>query len=256
MTLPADSAASQPGVRPPLRRRVLRLLHRVGPAGPLAVAASALPGVGALVLYHRLAPAAVWLREHADVGPVVCAATFGLVGGVALLPTYALSLVCGWAFGFGPGLVATLGGFLAAAMMGYGLAWRADRGRVMGVVDDSPKLRAVHRTLAAGSVARVVTTVALVRLAPVAPFSLTNLAMAAMRVPPLPYAIGTLLGMTPRTAVLVYTASRLSSVDASPGEDPSLYVAGAAATVVVAVTLGWMGKKGLERSAKGSSATA
>ena len=96
-------------------RRVLRLLWRVGPAGPLAVAASVMPGIGAVALYHRLGPAAAWLREHAHAGPVVCAAAFGLIGGVALLPTCALSVVCGWAFGFGPGLVTTLTGFLGAA---------------------------------------------------------------------------------------------------------------------------------------------
>ena len=235
---------------------MLRFLRRIGPAGPLAVAASCMPGVGALFVYHRLGPAAAWLRDHAQVGPVVCAATFGLLGGFALLPTYALSLVCGWSFGFGAGLVATLAGFVAAALVGYALARVADRGRVLAVVNESPKFRPVHRALARGSFVKVVGTVALVRLAPFAPFSLTNLAMAAIGVHPLPYAVGTLVGMAPRTALLVYTASRLSSVEASPAEDPSLYAAWTAAAVVATVTLGWMGKKALERATEGDSVTA
>ena len=229
-------------------RRVIRFLRRLGPAGPLAAAATFMPGIGTLLLYHRLGPVAAWLREHTEVGPVACAATFALLGGCALLPTYALSLVCGWSVGFGAGLVTTLAGFVAAALVGYALARVVDRGRVMGVVNESPKFRSVHGALARGSAEKVIGTVALVRLAPVAPFSLTNLAMAAMGVHPLPYAIGTLLGMAPRTALLVYAASRLSSVDASPEEDPLLYAAGISATVVATVTLGWMGKKALERA--------
>lgn len=256
MTLHAEPTASAQPARLPLSRRAFRLLRRIGPAGPLAVAACVMPGIGALVLYQRLGAAAAWLRDHNHLGPVACAATFGLLGGVALLPTYALSLVCGWSFGFGPGLVTTLAGFLAAALLGYGLARNADQGRVMRVVEESPKLRALHTTFATGGVGKVVVTVGLVRLAPVAPFSLTNLAMAAMRIHPVPYAVGTLLGMAPRTALLVYAASRLSSVDAKPSEEPMHYIAGAVATVLATVALGWIGKKGLERSTENNPATA
>lgn len=243
-------------VRPPLWRRVLQFLRRLGPAGPLAAAATCMPGIGTLLLYHRLGPVAAWLREHGEVGPVVCAAAFGLLGGCALLPTYALSLVCGWSFGFGAGLVTTLTGFVAAALAGYALARVMDRGRVMGVVNESPKFRSVHGALVRGSAVKVIGTVALVRLAPVAPFSLTNLAMAAIGVHPLPYAVGTLLGMAPRTALIVYAASRLSSIDASPEDDPLLYAAGIAATLVATVTLGWMAKKALKRATADAPVTA
>ena len=80
------------------------------------------------------------------------------------------------------------------------------RGRVMAVLNESPKLCAIHRTLGTGSLAKVVVTVALVRLAPVAPFSLTNVFMAAMRVSPLPYAAGTVIGMAPRNAPFFVSA--------------------------------------------------
>ena len=79
--------------------RVVRFVRDLGPMAPLAAVAAALPGVGALVLYGRLGPIAAWLREHPSAGPIVCAAAFGIAGGVALVPTYALSALSGWSFG-------------------------------------------------------------------------------------------------------------------------------------------------------------
>ncbi len=228
-------------------RRAFRFLRRLGPAGLLAVAVSVLPGIGALVIYGRLGVIAPWLRSHPLVGPALCAGGFALAGGVALVPTYALSTLCGWSFGFPVGLTASLGGFLAAALVGYVLARAADGGRVMALVSESPTWQAVHAAVTAGGFAKVLLVVSLVRLAPIAPFSLTNVTMAAIRVPPFAYGVGTVLGMAPRTAILVFVASRLTNVDAPLDQEPWLLAAGAALTIAVMAMLGWIGKKGLTR---------
>lgn len=230
---------------PSLLRRAYRFLRRLGPVGPLAVAASVLPGVGALVLYGRLGVIAPWLREHSLLGPVLCAGVFAVAGGVALVPTYAMSALCGWSFGFPVGLTATLCGFLTAALVGFMLGRIADGGHVLSVLGQMPKWGAVRTALATGGLAKETLVVALVRLAPIAPFSLTNVVMAAFQVRTLPYALGTLCGMAPRTAILVYAASRLSNVDAPLAEEPWLVAVGAVATVAVVLALGWIGKKGL-----------
>ena len=115
----------------------------------------------------------------------------------------------------------------------------------MEALGEMPKWRAVRDALASGGFGKEVLVVALVRLAPIAPFSLTNVVMAAAQVRPLPYALGTLLGMAPRTAVLVFAASRVASADAPLAEEPWLLAAGAVATVAVVLALGWIGKKGL-----------
>jgi uncharacterized membrane protein YdjX (TVP38/TMEM64 family) len=240
-SIPAAPAATPPS----LFRRTSRFLRRLGPAGPVAVAASVLPGLGSLLLYGRLGVIAPWLRDHPLVGPVLCAGVFAVAGGVALVPSYALSALCGWSFGFPVGLTATLCGFLAAALAGYAMGRIADGGRTLAVVSETPKWRAIRDALATGGFGKGVLVVALVRLAPVAPFSLTNFVMAAAQVRPLPYAVGTLCGMVPRTAVVVFAASRLSSVDAPLAQDPWLVAAGALATVAVVVALGWIAKKGL-----------
>lgn len=175
----------------------------------------------------------------------MCAGAFAVAGGVALVPTYALSALCGWCFGFSVGLTATLSGFLAAALVGYLIGRAADGGRTLAAVSDMPKWRAIGAALACGGFGKKVLVISLVRLAPVAPFSLTNLSMAAAQVKPLPYAIGTVCGMLPRTAILVFAASRLSSVDAPLAQEPWLIAAGALATVGVVIALGWIAKKGL-----------
>lgn len=226
-------------------QRAMQHWHRLGRMGPIAIAAAVLPGVGALALYGRLSTAAPWLREHPAIGPFICAITFGLVGGVALAPSYALSALCGWSFGFKVGLIATLGGFLLAAMVGYLLGGAIDGGRLTNMLSAMPRAQAVRTALTTGHIGKVVLVVALLRVAPVAPFSLSNLAMAAAQVPMVPYALGTLIGMSPRTAVVVYAVSRLSDVDAPLEQEPWLLVSGAIVTIIVVWAIGWIGKKGL-----------
>lgn len=238
-------AGGKTATRPTLLRRGYQFLRRLGRVGPLALAATALPGIGSLVLYGRLGIVAPWLRDHPLGGTLICAGTFALAGGVALVPTYALSALCGWCFGFPIGLMATLCGFLAAALVGYVIGGAADGGRTLAAVSEMPKWRAIGSALACGGFGRNVLVISLVRLAPVAPFSLTNLLMAAVRVQPLPYAIGTVCGMLPRTVIVVFAASRLSSVDAPLAQQPWLIAAGALATVAVVIALGWIAKKGL-----------
>ena len=247
MNQPSEPCLAATSTATPLSlvRRTRRFFSRLGPVGPLALGASVLPGLGSLLLYGRLGVVAPWLREHSFIGPVLCACAFGVAGGVALVPTYALSALCGWCFGFRVGLTATLGGFLAAALVGYVIGRVADGGRTLAAVGEMPKWRAVRASLASGGFGKEVLVVALVRLAPVAPFSLTNLVMAAAQVRPLAYATGTVCGMAPRTAVLVFAASRLSSVDEPLAQEPWLLAAGALATVVVVMALGWIAKKGL-----------
>jgi uncharacterized membrane protein YdjX (TVP38/TMEM64 family) len=238
-------AAATTATPPSLFQRSYRFISRLGRVGPLALAASILPGVTSLALYGRLGAIAPWLRDHPLVGPFVCAGTFAAAGGVALVPTYALSALCGWCFGFPIGLTATLSGFLAAALVGYLIGRAADGGRTLAAVSDMPKWRAIGAALACGGFGKKVLVISLVRLAPVAPFSLTNLCMAAAQVSPLPYAIGTVCGMLPRTAILMFAASRLSSVDAPLAQEPWLIAAGVLATVAVVITLGWIAKNGL-----------
>jgi uncharacterized membrane protein YdjX (TVP38/TMEM64 family) len=86
-----------------------------------------------------------------------------LAGGVALIPTYAMSALCGWSFGFPVGLTATLCGFVAAALVGFLLGRLADGGHALALMDEKPTWRAIRAALATGGFGKEVLVVALVR---------------------------------------------------------------------------------------------
>ncbi len=228
-------------------RRVVDKLKRLGATAPMAVVAAVLPGAGALVLYGHLSSVANWLMDRPMTGPVMCAAGFAVAGGVALVPTYAMSALCGWTFGVPVGLAATLTGFVAAAMVGYFIGQRIDGGKTLAIIGENQQWKAVHAAMTTGGFGKQSLVVTLLRLAPVAPFSLSNLVMAAAQVRPMPYALGTLLGMLPRTAIVVWAASQLNSPDTPLANDPWLIGAGVVVTIFVMIALGWIGKAGLKQ---------
>ena len=252
--IPAAASRPRPledvAAAPPLWRHVLR---RLGPSGALAAITALFPLLGGAALYGRLGDLAAWLRSGAGAAPLLCVAVFALAGGVAIMPTYAMSVVCGWAFGFTVGLGTTLCCFLGAALISYAIAAAADRGRTMDLISEVPQWRAMHRALARGTSAKLTAVVALIRLAPVTPFSLTSTAMGAFRVPLLPYLAGTLLGMAPRAVVVTYFASQLSpssAMTSSPlGSGPWFLLLALATTVTCVCGMAWLGRRGLARIA-------
>jgi len=154
-----------------------------------------------------------------------------VLSGLALLPTYAQAILGGWAFGIGVGLPAALAGFFGGSLIGYAVASRFASERAMAVLDEHPRWMAVRDALvgdgAGSGFWRTLGIVSLVRLPPNSPFALTNLLMASVRVPRLAFALGTLIGMAPRTAVVLYLATLIQgeiSRDAVRGAKPWWFV--------------------------------
>jgi uncharacterized membrane protein YdjX (TVP38/TMEM64 family) len=225
---------------------------RLGPVAPIAAGAALLPLLGGLAIYGRLGAIAGWLRTGwASSAPLLCVALFSLTGGLAILPTYAISVLCGWSFGFTIGLAATLCSFFGAAIVGYAFTAAADRGRALTVVEEQPKWSAIRRAVATGRPAKLTAVVTLVRLAPVTPFSFTSIVMAALRVPVLPYVVGTMLGMAPRAVLVTYFASQMGEA-AKPGGCGGgawFWSTALAATVACVWGFAWVGRRGLRRLA-------
>ena len=186
----------------PVLSRSYRVAGEMGFAAVLGVLASVLPIVGSIVLYAYIKPIAEWLRAHPE-GVWIYLAGFVVLGGVALLPTYAQSALGGFAFGAAMGIPLALSGFAGAAVLGYVIAMMASPDRVRRVVDRDARAGAVRRVLACGGFWRQTGIVTLLRLPPTSPFALTNLVLAAAGVKLVPFVIGTLVGMAPRTVVAV-----------------------------------------------------
>lgn len=235
------------GVKPPLMKRLGMMFHRLGPAGPLTLAAAGLPVVGGLVLLGTLQTVAPWLKSHGRWGPVLCVLGFAFLGGVALVPTYALSILTGWAFGVIVGFAAAMAGLVGAAIFAYTVARRITGEHVMRLIDQTPKYKAIHDALLNSGEGKTLLIVILLRLAPIAPFSVTNLMMAATRVPLMTYTAGSFLGMLPRTFIVVITAAGMKELDFDLAGQKWVFIAGIIATIFVIAVISSLAKRALAR---------
>lgn len=229
------------------------VLRRLGPAGPLAVVAATMPAIGGIVLLLTLEPVGQWLRGHQEWGILFYILGFALFAGLALLPTYSQAVLGGWAFGFVVGFPAAMAGFVGGGLLGYIVAQRMTGDRVLEIVRERPKWLAVYQALLAGGFWKTLGIVILLRLPPNSPFAFTNLLMAATRVPPLVYALGTLIGMAPRTGAAVFIAAGLREI--AIGEATAvprwLWFTGLGLSIVVVIVIGQLAQRAITRVAGG-----
>jgi uncharacterized membrane protein YdjX (TVP38/TMEM64 family) len=255
-------SATQPAPRsatPAHSVSAAELVRRLGPAGPLALIAATLPALGGFLLLAQLGPVGAWLRSHEGVGLWIYLVIFALTSGLALLPTYSQAALGGWTFGFAAGFPAALGGLIGGSLIGYGLARPAAGRRVITLIEEHPRWRAVYDALLGGGRLRTLLIVTLLRLPPNSPFAMTNLVLAATRVPFPLYAFGTALGMAPRTGMVVYLASRAPEFDPARGQDWLYWSISIVVTLAVLAAIGAMANRALSRmtgataAARGSS---
>lgn len=251
----APASRSAPSVRPGGAagadpRRAQGWVRRLGPAGPLALAAATLPALGGLLLLGLLNVVGPWLKAQGALGLGLYVLGFAVMAGLALLPTYAQAILGGWAFGFLLGYPAALGGFVGGAALGYLVGRRASGRRVLEIIDEHPKWRAIYEALVGRGFWRTLGIVALLRLPPNSPFAMTNLVMAATRVPLGAYLLGTLGGMAPRTGLAVYAAAGLRELTFDPaqaGRPAWLVGAGIVVTLGVVIVIGLLANRAVAR---------
>lgn len=226
------------------------LARRLGPAGVLGLVWAVLPAVCGTTLLVYADTVGAWLRDHASNGPVIYAAAFVVLSGLGILPTYASAILGGWAFGFAVGFPAALVGFLGGSLLGFFIARGASGDRVKALIAEKPTWRAVHDALVGGSYLKTLGIITLVRLPPNSPFALTNLVLASVKVPISAYIVGTMVGMAPRTAVVLYIATLfrdMSAKDAAKQTPWWYYVIMGVASLVVLVVIGLIAKAALAR---------
>ena len=221
------------------------IFRRLGPVGPIAILSSTVPALALLTLAWWINPTGSWLRGLGDWGVPAFLAIFSILSGTALVPARVQSILAGWSFNFALGLPAAIGAYLGGAAVGFVIARRASGDRVVKLVEQHPKWRAVYRALVGGGFWKTLGIVALLRFPPNSPFALTNLVLAAGRVSPAPYFLGTLLGMAPRTALVVYVAAQLTALDAK--KPVWMIIAGIVATIIVLVVLAAIGNRAIAR---------
>lgn len=224
-------------------------LRRLGPVGVLGVIALTLPPLGGFLLLGTMVWVGPFLAELGGLGVTMYVSGFILLAGLALLPTYAQALLGGYAFGFAVGFPAALAGFLGGALLAYALAGRIAGQRLMTLVHEKPKWNAIHKELVGSGFWRTLGIVTLIRLPPNSPFAAVNVVMASARVAWAPYALGTAVGMAPRTGAAVFLAHSVGTFDTS---QPSwMLVAGVVSSIVVVIVIGLLANRAVNRIANG-----
>jgi uncharacterized membrane protein YdjX (TVP38/TMEM64 family) len=222
-------------------------MRRLGAAGPVAVLLSFAPPLGGFVLLATLTWLGGWFRMHETSGWIVYLVCVGLLIGVSFVPTFSCGILAGWAFGFAIGWPLAIAAVTAGAFLAYAIGRAIARDRVIKLVREKPKLRAVHDALLARHGRRTLMVVILVRIPPASPFALTNFLFAAMRVPLADYTLGTLAGIVPRMALTVFVGAGLERLRFQNVLDPWMIVAGTVAGGAVCLVLGVLANRALRQ---------
>jgi uncharacterized membrane protein YdjX (TVP38/TMEM64 family) len=237
------------------------VVRSLGPTSVLAALALTLPPLGSIGLFLTMGITGPWLREN-ELGLLIYVAAFATLAGLALLPTYAQAALGGFAFGVVFGVPAALLGFAGAALIGYELARRFSGDRAERVIAQHPKWKAVRDGLLGRAReggphsnqgwVRTAGIVALLRLPPNSPFALTNLVMASVKVPRLPFAVGTVLGMAPRTTLAVVIGAgvnQLTRDDLDQAVPTWVVWVGIAVTLAVVLLVGVIASRAVKKMA-------
>ena len=173
-----------------------------------------------MVLVWRLTPLSELTNpEHirdafADVSempmaPAIVLAIF-LVGGLLAFPVTLLIAATAATFGPWLGFAYAAAGAIASAVLTYGVGALIGRQALEDVL--GPRLNRIRRAFTR----RGVLAVATVRMVPIAPFTLVNLAAGASRIPLSDYVLGTMLGLLPGLILMSALGHQIFSILIEP----------------------------------------
>jgi len=151
-----------------------------------------------------------------------------VVASLVALPITLLILATAFVFGPVESFLYALGGSTLGAAAGFWLGHALGRGAVRQLA--GRRLNSLSRLLAQRGVLAMLT----VRLLPVAPFTLVNLVAGASHLRARDFLLGTLLGMAPGIAAIVFFSDRLAAAVFEPTTGNLLWFAAAAILVVSA----------------------
>lgn len=236
----SDTAPSPP-TTPPTADRGAELMEKLRGMGPgvalLTIASLTLPALGGFLVLGFATSLKPYVERLGDSAWLIYAPLFAVLTGCALMPTYALSFAAGVFFGSVRGTTAAMLGVVGGSLIGYLWAYFIARRRVLAQIESDERASTIRRALVDRGPAESTGVVALLRFPPNSPFAFTNLVMSSAGVAWLPFVIGTLFGMLPRTALAAWIGHRageMSKLDDSLG--PWKWV-GLGATAVVLIVV-------------------
>lgn len=178
--------------------------------------------------------------KFSPLAPVVIVACF-LLGGLVVFPVTVLIAVTALLFDPFYGFINSTLGSLASAMALYLIGSLIGRDSIRRIAGRN--INRISRAIAK----RGIITMVVLRIIPVAPFSIINLVAGASSIRFIDYVIGTLIGMTPGILIITLFTDSLKDFFINPDIQNILILAGIAALSVVVL---WMLRKHMSKRYK------
>jgi uncharacterized membrane protein YdjX (TVP38/TMEM64 family) len=189
------------------RRSLRRSLVRVGAVLVALLALAALWRWGPLGQWLDVEQLQHWLTQlRSDRTATAVLLAVYVVGGLLMFPVTVLIAVTGVLYGPLSGLAVAAGGALLSATAGYGAGALLGRGLVQRLAGHTPDT--ISRQLAR----RGVLSVTLIRLLPLAPFTVVNLAAGASHIRFRDFLLGTVLGMAPGVIAITVFSGQIATL--------------------------------------------
>jgi uncharacterized membrane protein YdjX (TVP38/TMEM64 family) len=219
-------------------------------------------GLGVLFLFvaARLLPVADWLRDFnawvKGLGPegMVLYGLVYVIAAVLFVPGLVLTLGAGFAFGLLRGVIVVSLASTVAAALAFLIARHLARDRIEKLARKNEKFEAIDRAIGQ----KGWKIVALLRLSPLVPFSLSNYLYGLTAVKFVPYVLASWIAMLPATVLYVYLAAagKAAAAAAAGGAEKAtrspweyvLFGVGLAATAAVTVLITRVARRELEKT--------
>lgn len=242
ITMNGIADAERPIEAPALLREFVGQRPRARRLGRFAKVFAIAFVVIALMLAWQFTPLATWtdpdwVKEGIEAvsemrGAVLIVIALFVVGGLVAFPVTLLIVATAAAFGPLLGFAYAGAGALLSAIVTYGVGVGIGKRALEDVL--GPKLNRIRRGIAKRGVLAVV----IVRLVPLAPFTLVNLTAGASRIPFQDYVIGTIIGMTPGLALMSAMGHQMLNVLTEPTPtNVALFVAAVVAWVALSLAV-------------------
>ncbi len=227
--------------------KVNRLRKDFGKIGFWAIVATVMPIIGLSVFLGTIYKISPWLAANQEIGVPAFIVSISILSGLAILPTNIVGMTSGWAFGFPLGLLAMLSAIFGAVTVNFFISRIIARKNFKQLLEEKPKLKAIHEALLEGNSGKVVAIIILLRLSPATPFAATNFMLSASGVPMKSYIAGTILAYIPRTAAMVFVGSSLSRLNFDQPSESWILILGIIATILSIIVIGVLSKRALNR---------
>lgn len=249
----ADPAEPLGNLLPPVKQYMQTASAWLGRHSALAFGVTLLVGLtclstawawSPLVDDQGIAQIESWITTRGNTWNLLAVVAIFVLAGFIAFPIVVLIIATTALYGIWPGLGYAAAGAMSSALATYGIGrWIGHPllRRFLG-----PRLNRVSDKLSE----RGILAVTVIRLLPVAPYTLVNLVAGALRVPPIDYTIGTFLGLLPGFAIMGLVGRQVIDVirDPSPGGIGLL-----ALLLVLAVGLSLLLQMGISAIRKSSS---